>query len=79
MKDRFGRCGNDIYKFIRVLYNEALFRQQQIFRLIAGGDPPTTDKEIDDKNKRICTIVGEYVERERLDFLRGISYNFRLG
>ena len=79
MKEKFERCHGDIFKFIRVLYNEALFRQQQIFRLIAGGDPPVIDKEIVDKNKRICTIVEQYAERERLDFLRGINYNFRLG
>ena len=79
MKDRFGRCGDDIFKFIRVLYNEALFRQQLIWRLIPGGEPPHVNKEIEDRNKRICTVVGEYAQRERLDFLRGIAYNFRLG
>ena len=79
MSDRFERCGNDIFKFIRVLYNEAQYRQQLIWRLIPGGEPPVIDKNIVDKNKRLCTIVGEYAERERLDFLRGISYNFRLG
>ena len=79
MKSKFEKAGQNIYKFIRVLYKEALNKKQLLFRLRAGEAPRRAKRAIREKNERILNIVRQYGDRDRLDFLSGIAPNVRLG
>ena len=79
MKRQFQECGENIYKFIGVLYGEARLKLQLIYQLGRGIEIPDPDPVTRRRNAEICRVVQQYGERDKIDFLRGISHGVRLG
>jgi len=67
-----------IWKFIDTLKAEQSMNEKEFNQYIAGMDPPTSRKTYRDIAKRINKIVEDYENREIMDYLRGIAYNFDL-
>ena len=79
MKALFIGAGDNIFKFIKVIYNEARGVRQKIYRLGAGEPVPGPDPVVVARNAAIVNVHRQYGERDEIDFLRGIAPNIRLG
>ena len=66
----------NVYNFLEVLKREEHFTRAQIEQMVAGMDPPPPRKKYRDVNRNIEAIVRRYARTPRMDYLRGIAYNF---
>jgi hypothetical protein len=76
MKKKLGDAAPSIHKTINVLKDEQLSKQVIIDQMLAGEDPPLPQKKYRTRNRRIRNVVEDYANRNRLEYLRAISYNF---
>ena len=79
MRPKFAGARNNIFTFLDVVKTEALSLRRLIQRLNAGEPAPLPNPTIRARNQRILTVFEQYDTFDRLDFLRGIGYNVRLG
>lgn len=67
-----------LWKFIDALKKVQRGRDMFYEHLLAGHEPPKKLKKYEDADKRIKTIVGDYANRNIIDYLRGLSYNYEM-
>jgi hypothetical protein len=67
-----------IWKFINGLQQEQSFNELKLEQYSAGQQPPPGKKVYREVAKRIKTVVQDYTNRTRLDYLRGIAQNLSL-
>ena len=69
-----------IWRFIDGLKKEESLQYCQLQRFQTGNPPPPPAKRYKDNNSRLSTLTVRFNEGDinRLDFLRGVSYNFDL-
>ena len=74
---RFEETYPNIWKFIDTLKKENGVQHLNIAQFMAGRMPTKQRKTYRELNTRINTIVGDYANRQRIDYLRAISYNLK--
>ena len=65
----------DIWTIIRAIKKEEALVRMAMGQIAAGVDPPLQKRVYRRINENLFTVVGDYHNRQRLDYLRGISYN----
>jgi hypothetical protein len=69
-------CHPNIWTFLGILKREQALYDVQINHMLVGQPPPPKRRKYKDSDQRINTIVATFHERDILDYLRGIAYNF---
>lgn len=67
-----------LWKFIDAIKKIQAGRDMHLEQLLSGIRPPVKLKKYRDADARIKSIVADYCNRNLIDFLRGISYNFEM-
>lgn len=70
-----GEVHPTIWKFINGLIRCQKLRDVEIEQLIAGNLPPTRRPQYVSLNRRIETIVADYANRSKMEYLRGLAHN----
>ena len=65
----------DIYKLVRALRREEATARVTMAHIEAGLAPPRPKLQYRRIENNLTTIFNDYPNRNRLDYLRGISYN----
>ena len=65
----------NVFAFLTALAREQAVVAKSIARLEAGHPPPPIKRENRNREQRIRTVVTDYGNRDRIDFLRGIAHN----
>jgi hypothetical protein len=66
----------NIYRFIESLKKQQGIHNYEITHLIAGNPPNARNKKYAAISARIKKIVDDIENRQLIDYLRGIAYNF---
>ena len=75
MKSSFSSLHPSLCKFLKYIQREQAFQEAKLIKWEAG-DVPTRLKESIARDERLLHLVTDYVNRDPLTYLRGISYNF---
>ena len=67
-----------IWKFLQFLQREEQLQRTIIASVTAGNDTRRESKESKARTQRLQTLLRDYGNRNRHDFLRGVSYNITL-
>jgi hypothetical protein len=67
-----------IWKFIDALKKIQKERDLIHEQLIAGHQPPRKRRKYRQADQRIETIVLDYANRSKIDYLRGLAHNFEM-
>lgn len=68
-------CHPTIWKFIDLLKEEENFVRVEIVQQLVGHAPQAQRRRYRDCNQRILTIVEDYQNRDRIQYLRAIAHN----
>lgn len=65
-----------IWKFIIELKKVQAERDIYYEFLVAGNNPPPTKRKFVDAGNRILMLVQNFGNRDPIEYLRGLAYNF---
>jgi hypothetical protein len=68
-------CHPVFWKFLQILQNEESLKRVEIIQNLAGYHPEPQRRRYRDCNARILTIVDDYANRDRMNYLRSIAHN----
>ena len=71
---RFEETHPNIWRFFYVLKRENGVQDMNITQFSIGRKPTKQRKQFRELNERLTTVVNDYVNRPRIDYLRAISY-----
>lgn len=68
----------NIWKFIKCLKKEQCLSEVRVEQHLSGAQPTPSKKVYRDTALRVRRIAEDYENRDIMDYLRGIAYNFQL-
>ena len=73
-----GAYHRNFWKFIDILKWEQSLNHVNISQARAGHQPEPQRRRYQDSNRRIKNIVQDYHNRDRLQYLRGLTHNISM-
>ena len=70
-------CHPIFWKFLDIMRNEESLIRVDIIQNLAGHPPPAQRRRYLDCKRRILSIVDNFPNRERLEYLRAIAHNLQ--
>ncbi len=68
----------NIWVFLDILKKEEALNRITVIQTLAGQGPPPQRRTYRNITQRLQTLVGDYENRGRLDFLRGVAHNLHV-
>ena len=65
----------DIWRYISAIKKEEALARMAIGQVAVGGEPPIQKRVYRRLTENLATVVADFPNRNRLDYLRGISFN----
>ena len=78
MQANVGAHHANIFQFMKILKREQALTELTLVRINAGELPAPSKRKYAALTQRLQTLVGDYQNRDMLDFLRGIAHNLQL-
>ncbi|KAB0804208.1 hypothetical protein PPYR_01178 [Photinus pyralis] len=78
LKSQLGIQHPTIWQFINTIRKLQKGRDLYYEQLIAGNRHPLKLRKYRDTDQRILRLVEDFINREPIDFLRGIAYNYQM-
>ena len=67
-----------IWKCLKFLKNEEALQMAVAENLRGGGEGRAERRDVRQRTQRLLTVATDYENRETLDFLRGVTYNYNV-
>ena len=78
MNSAMGSCHPNIWKFLDVIMKEQGLTDVKLNQAQGGHVAPPQRRVYRNASRRLAVVVQDFPNRQILDFLRGVAYNFDL-